>query len=78
MRIEHEALADTITVALATNENRRKAIVLALTEHSDVAADCPDLVSVAHEADALAEQIKSRIKTLRTSTNDDTRRRMTD
>jgi hypothetical protein len=51
MRIEHEALADTITVALATNENRRKAIVLALTEHSDVAADCPDLVSVAQTYD---------------------------
>ena len=76
IRIEHEASADAIAVALAANENRRKAVVLALTEDKDLAADCPDLVSVAHEADALAEQIESRIKALRSNAIDD-RKRMT-
>jgi energy-coupling factor transporter ATP-binding protein EcfA2 len=77
IRIEHEAVADAINAALATNENRRKAVVLALTEDKDLAADCPALASVAREADALAEQIEARIKTLRTSATDETRKRMT-
>ncbi len=77
IRIEHTALADAIAAALATNENRRKAVVLALTEDKNVAADCPDFVSVAHEADALAEQIASRIKTLRSTATDEIRKRMT-
>ena len=77
IRIEHEAVADAITAALATNENRRKAVVLALTEDKDLAADCPALVSVAREADALAEQIEARVKTLRTSATDETRKRIT-
>src|SRR6266852_4410979 len=69
-------LADAIVAALATNELRRKAVVLALTQDKEVTADCPDLASVAHEADALAEQIELRIKTLRSSANDD-RKNMT-
>ena len=77
IRIEHEAVADAIAAALATNENRRKAVVLALTEDKDLAADCPALVSVAREADALAEQLEARVKTLRTSATDETRKRMT-
>lgn len=40
IRIEHEAVGDAITAALTTNENRRKAVVLALTEDKDLAADC--------------------------------------
>jgi hypothetical protein len=70
IRIDQEALADAIDAALAMNEHRRKAVVLALTEDKEVAAACPDLVSVAHEADALAEQIELRIKTLYGGTND--------
>ncbi len=62
IRIEHAALADAIAEALAANENRRKAVVLALTENTDLAADCPDLVCIAHEADALAEQLQLRTK----------------
>ncbi len=77
MRIEHEAVADGITAALAANESRRKAIVLALIEDKDLAADCPALVSVAREAEALAEQIEVRIKTLRTSATEETRKRVT-
>jgi energy-coupling factor transporter ATP-binding protein EcfA2 len=77
VRIEHEALADAIAAALVTNENRRKAVVLGLTEDKDVAADCPELVSVVHEADALADQIESRIKMLCSSATDDIRKHMT-
>jgi energy-coupling factor transporter ATP-binding protein EcfA2 len=76
IRIEHEALANAIAAALASNENRRTAVDLALTEDKDLAADCPDLVSVYHETDALAEQIASRVKTLRSSTPDQTRKSM--
>jgi energy-coupling factor transporter ATP-binding protein EcfA2 len=67
--VENEAFADVIAAALAANENRRKAIVLALTEDKDLAADCPGLVSVAQEVDGLAGQIESRIRTLRSSAN---------
>lgn len=77
IRIEHEAVGDAITAALTTNENRRKAVVLALTEDKDLAADCPDFVSVAHEADALGEQNEARINTLRSSATDEERKRMT-
>jgi uncharacterized protein YigA (DUF484 family) len=76
IRIEHEAVADIIDAALATNESRRKCVVLALTEDKDLAAACPALASVAREADALAEQIEARVKTLRTSATDDSRKRM--
>lgn len=77
IRIEHEAVAETIGAALATNELRRKTIDLALTENKDLAIDCPDLVSVAYEADAVAEQIETRIKTLRTSATDEAQKQMT-
>jgi energy-coupling factor transporter ATP-binding protein EcfA2 len=76
IRIEDAAFSDAITAALATNEARRKAVVLALSENKDLAGDCPDLASVAHEADALADQIESRIKTLRSSANGEARGRM--
>jgi ABC-type multidrug transport system ATPase subunit len=76
IRIEHEAGADTILTTLATNETRRTAIVAALIDDKDLTADCPALVSTATEVEALAEQIEARIKTLRTSANDDTRKHM--
>ena len=77
IRIEHEAAADTITAALATAEERRKAVNLALSEDGDLAADCPVQMPIAHEAEALAGQIAERVKTLRTSTTDETRNHMT-
>jgi energy-coupling factor transporter ATP-binding protein EcfA2 len=76
IRIEHEALADTIAEALTANEKRRRAIVLALTENTDLAANCPDLVCIAHEAHALAEQLQLRIKTLSDSATDKVRETM--
>lgn len=77
IRIEHEAVADAINAALVINENRRKAVVLALNEDKDLAADCPALASVAHEADALAEQIEARVETLGSSSTDEIRTRLT-
>jgi energy-coupling factor transporter ATP-binding protein EcfA2 len=74
IRIEHEAVADAITAALATNESRRTGVVLALTEDNDLAADRPAIASVARKADALAEQIEARVKTLHTSATDETYR----
>lgn len=77
IRIEHEALADAVHAALVTNESRRKAVLLALTEDKDLPADYPELMTFSHEADALAEQIEARIKTLRTSATEETRKHMT-
>lgn len=76
VRIEHEAVADATSTALATNESRRKVVVLALTEDKDLPADCPVLVSVARDADALAEQIEARVKTLCSGANDETYKRV--
>jgi energy-coupling factor transporter ATP-binding protein EcfA2 len=77
IRIEHEAVADVILSALATNENRQKAVADALSSDTDLGADCPTLVPVAREAHALAEQLEERVKTLRGSSADETRKRMT-
>ncbi|WKZ13673.1 MAG: AAA family ATPase [Gammaproteobacteria bacterium] len=77
IRIEHEAVADAISAALASNEKRRAAVLSALTEDKDLAADCAALVSVTAGAEALSTQIDERIKALRTSANDQTRKNMT-
>jgi energy-coupling factor transporter ATP-binding protein EcfA2 len=77
IRIEHEAVADAISAALASNEKRRAAVLSALTEDKDLAADCPALVCVTADAEGLSAQIEERIKTLRTSANDQTRKSMT-
>lgn len=76
IRIEHEAVADAIGAALTSNEKRRSAVVSALTEDRDLAADCAALMSVTIRAEELSSQIDERIKTLRTSANDQTRMSM--
>jgi energy-coupling factor transporter ATP-binding protein EcfA2 len=77
IRIEHESVADAITAALTANENRRTTVVAALADDKDLAADCPVLVSVVRETEALTGEAEARIKTLRTSATDETRKRMT-
>ena len=77
IRIEHEAAADAISTGLATNEKRRKAIVEALTSDKQLAADCPALVPVTGDAEALAEQLEERIKALRDNSHDEEKIRMT-
>ena len=75
--IEHEPVADTIAAALAANESRRTSVIVALTENTDLSPDSPSLVSVASQAEALVREIEARIKALRTSATDESRRRMT-
>ncbi|MDA8120369.1 MAG: AAA family ATPase [Gammaproteobacteria bacterium] len=77
IRIEHEAVADAIAAALAANESRRTAVVAALADDKDLAADNPDLISIVSETETLAGEVEARIKTLRTSATDETRKRMT-
>jgi len=77
IRIEQEAVADAITAALDTNERRRQAVVTALAGDKELAVDCPDLVTVSCQAEALAAQIDERIKMMRTNTTDETRTRLT-
>ena len=77
VRIEHEAVADAIVAALAMNENRRTAVVAALADDKDLATDSPGLVSIVSETETLAEEVEARIKTLQTSTTDETRKLMT-
>lgn len=76
IRIEHEAIADTIAAALAANESRRTAVVAALADDKDLADDTPDLVSIVRETETLSGEVEARIKTLRSSASDETRKRM--
>lgn len=77
IRIEHDGLGNIVSRALATNEKRRKSIDVALTENKDLAADCPEVAVSARQVAALGVEIENRIETLRKSTTDDTRNRMT-
>ena len=52
-------------------------MVLALAEDKDLAADCPAAACVAGEVEALAEEIETRIGTLRGSATDEMRKRIT-
>ena len=76
IRIEHEAVWETLEASLAAAEERRRAVILALSEDRDLARDCPDVVSVGDTADALACQITKRVETLRTSAFDEERKRL--
>lgn len=76
IRIEHETVAAAIMAALDANERRREAIVAALAVDKDVTDDCPGLVTISHEAEALAGEIDERIKTLRKLATNDTRKQM--
>ena len=76
IRIDDDAVSARIAAALSAAEDRRKAIALALTEDHDFPADCPDLQSVAADADTLADQIVQRVSTLRGSDIHATRQRI--
>jgi energy-coupling factor transporter ATP-binding protein EcfA2 len=73
--IDHESIANAITAALTVNENRRIAVVRALTENDDLGADCPEVVSVGKQVDMLAKQVQARIQALRTGSTEETRKR---
>lgn len=76
LRLEHEVAADVINAAIGQNEKRRVAVVAALTENTDLAADTPALVSVAATAKAAEQEIEARIKSLRESGSDESRKKM--
>ena len=77
IRIENETAANSMSSAISINENRRKAIVAALTENNDLSAECPALQSSDTAATALAEQLDERIRTLRSTSNEQEKKRVT-
>jgi energy-coupling factor transporter ATP-binding protein EcfA2 len=77
LRIEHDTVADAISTALTSNAMLCAAVVSALAKDTDLASDRPMLISVVTKSDALSVEIDERIKTLRASTNDQTRKNMT-
>jgi DNA repair ATPase RecN len=77
LRLEHESATATIAAAIEQNEKRRLAVVAALANNSDLASDCPKLAVVSHAATAIAKEIDARIKSLKESGNDESRKKMT-
>ena len=71
IRINHKLASESIRAAIATAEERREAITLALSEDRDLDERVPQLVSVQSEIDAIVDQIEERLKTLRSSTTDE-------
>ena len=76
IRIDHEPMADAIAEVLTSNESRRTAIVAALTDNTDFSADGAGLVSGVHHVGVLTGEVEARIKTLRISATDETRKRL--
>ena len=76
IQIEHKTLSQTIAAALVAAENRRTAVDLALREDRDLAEDCPDLMSVAADVDALATQLAERAAALRARANPELQKSM--
>ncbi len=78
LRLEHDSKAEAISAVIAQNEKRRAAVVTALTEDKDLPQDCPAVASASGEAQSVAAEIESRIKSLRESANTETRKKQTD
>jgi energy-coupling factor transporter ATP-binding protein EcfA2 len=77
LRIDNELLADAIATSMATSERRREAVVHALTNDTDLPADFPPPTPVFRETEAFAVQLEERAKTLRGTSTDETKKRMT-
>ena len=76
LRLEDDAKAEIISVAIVQNEKRRAAVGSALTEDKDLAQDCPALASASGEVKSIAAEIEARIKSLRESANAETRKKL--
>jgi energy-coupling factor transporter ATP-binding protein EcfA2 len=76
IRIEHDTLAEAVTVALAAHEDRRRAVVAALSEDKDFASDCSIIGSMVPKCESLLIEVEARIKTLRSSANQESRTRI--
>jgi energy-coupling factor transporter ATP-binding protein EcfA2 len=77
LRLEHDAAAEAIDTAIERNEKRRAGVSSALADDKELAADFPALASVSPNAQAIAEEIEARIKSLRAGGTDDARKKMT-
>lgn len=78
LRLEHDSKAETISAAIAQNEKRCAAVAIALTEDKDLPQDCPALASALGEAQSVATEIDTRIKSLRESANTEARKKLAD
>lgn len=76
IRIEDEEFANAVSTALDSNEHRRTDIVNALNENQDISSDCPEMVVISGEVEALASQLEERIKTLSGSIEAEEKNRM--
>ena len=76
IRIEHDALCTTVAAALEVAERRRTAVARALREKRELADDCPGLMPVAADIDALATELTQRAAALRARANPEIRPRM--
>lgn len=76
IRIEHDALSKAVAAALAVAERRRTAVDRALREKRELADDCPDLMPVSADIDALATELAERAAALRARANPEIRERM--
>jgi hypothetical protein len=76
IRIEHEPLADKFASFLAASESRRQGVVKALSPGQG-APDTSVVPSLWQDANALAEQLDQRAKTLRASSNQEQKKSMT-
>lgn len=78
LRLEHEAVSVEIVSAIRQNETRRVAVLAALSDDTDLSADCPSLVLASQKADAIAVELEERAKSLRSSSSADVLKRLTD
>jgi hypothetical protein len=78
LRLERDSKAEDISAAIALNDNRRAAVVVALTEDKDLGQDCPALASASGEVRSITAEIDARIKSLRESANTEARKKLAD
>ena len=75
LRIENDVMGSAVAAWLASAEDRRRAVVLALSEDRKL-ENCPTLDHVAGKVDALANEMQGRLRTLRDSKVEDARVRL--
>lgn len=77
LRIENEALADQIEAALASLEERRKAVASALETDTDLPQTCLAPATIQKEVAALHAQLEERVRTLGDDAAAERRRQLT-
>ena len=74
--MEHDSKAEDISAAIARFDQRRGAVVAALTEDKDLGNDFPALASASGEVQSIAAEIDARIKSLREGATTETRKKL--